>query len=388
MDAIGLPLAHCADQTLARLAAATGSSALAKLDGATLLGERAMLGGMTIPGRTSAGGGCRLFDAMGDTIAFNLSRPADRELLPALFETDDLDVSDDEAIAARIARSDAAALVARGRSMGLAIASEREALLRHGTGLGPLKACVELVTGTNAVDRASRAPRVLDLSALWAGPLAGHLLWLAGAEVVKVESRTRPDAMRDGNNTFHALLNQGKTPVALDFRDAGDRQALLSLITSSDIVIEAARPRALAQLGIDAAQLVRATPGLVWVSITAHGAAGEAANWIGFGDDCSVAAGLSASLRAATGRTGFVGDAIADPLTGLFAALVAWEAWRSRRGGRFGLAMSQVVAQCLAAARERDPVGLESSLIAWGASVGQSFPTVNRRPIVPAHQAM
>jgi len=203
---------------------------------------------------------------------------------------------------------------------------------------------------------------------------------------VKVESRTRPDAMREGNNTFYALLNQGKASVVLDFTDTNDRQALLSLIGSADVVIEAARPRALAQLGIDAAQIVRTTPGLVWVTITGHGAVGEAANWVGFGDDCSVSGGLSAALSATTGRTGFVGDAIADPLTGMLAALVAWEAWMSRRGGRFGLAMSHVVARCLAMAREQDPAVLHSTLMAWSAAAGKPFPTVSRRPIgaVPA----
>jgi crotonobetainyl-CoA:carnitine CoA-transferase CaiB-like acyl-CoA transferase len=192
--------------------------------------------------------------------------------------------------------------------------------------------------------------------------------------------------MRDGNNTFYALLNQGKASVVLDFGNANDRQALLSLIAASDIVIEAARPRALAQLGIDAARIVRTTPGLVWVTITAHGALGEAANWVGFGDDCGVAGGLSAALRAASGRTGFVGDAIADPLTGVLAALTAWEAWRSRHGGRLGLAMSQVVARCLSAAREHDPAALHATLTAWGAAAGKPFPTVSRRPIgaVPA----
>ena len=401
MSATGFPLATCADQTITKLATATGSNALAKLDGATLLGERAMLGGMMIPGRTSAGGGCRLFAAVGDTIALNLARPADRELLPALFETDDLNTEDHEAIAARIARSDAAALVARGRSMGLAIAAAHETLV---SGAG---ACVELVTGIAAVGAAAvgpaavglaaagsaavasarrHAPRVVDLSALWAGPLAAHLLWLAGADVVKVESRTRPDAMREGNSTFYALLNQGKASVVLDFGDANDRNALVSLIAASDIVIEAARPRALAQLGIDAAQIVRTTPGLVWLTITGHGAVGEAANWVGFGDDCGVSGGLTAALRAASGRTGFVGDAIADPLTGMLAALVAWDAWMSRQGGRFGLAMSHVVAQCLATAREQDPAALHATLTAWSAAVGKPFPTVSRRPIgaVPA----
>jgi hypothetical protein len=374
MSATGIPLASCADQTLARLAAATNSAAIAKLEGQTLLGERAMLGGMAIPGRTSAGGGCRLFDAVDDTIALNLARAVDRELLPALFETDELNCQDDEAIADRIARSEATVLVLRGRSMGLAIASVHEA------SAPATDACVEMVAGSAALKLARDAPRVVDLSGLWAGPLAAHLLWLAGADVVKVESRTRPDGMR-ANEDFYALLNQGKASVALDFADANDRQRLLSLIAASDIVIEAARPRALAQLGIDAAQIVRTTPGLVWLTITGHGAVGEAANWVGFGDDCAVSGGLSAALNAACGQTGFVGDAIADPLTGLCAALVAWEAWAARRGGRFGLSMSQVVAESLATAARQDTGALNSALTAWSAAAGQPFPTVDRRPI-------
>ena len=112
-----IPLAGCADQILARLAAATNSPAIEQIDGATVLGERAMLGGMTIPGRTSAGGGCRMFDAMDDTVALNLARPADRELLPALFETSTLDCRDDAGIAAAIAAHEATTLVERGRSI-------------------------------------------------------------------------------------------------------------------------------------------------------------------------------------------------------------------------------------------------------------------------------
>lgn len=220
---------------------------------------------------------------------------------------------------------------------------------------------------------------MLDLSALWAGPLAAHLLWLAGAEVLKVESRTRPDAMRAGEPDFYALLNQGKASVVLDFKDAADRDALILLIKASDIIIEAARPRALLQLGIDAAEILRTTPGLLWVSITAHGSKGEAANWVGFGDDCGVAGGLSAQLRAATGRTGFVGDAIADPLTGIFAALSAWTAWKSGQHGRLELAMRDVIAYCIGRERAADPAVFESSLKSWAARVGKPFPEVPRR---------
>ena len=372
---MSFPLAGFADRTIARLAAATGARSIAALEGATLLCERAMLGGMLIPGRTSAGGGCRLFDAVGDIVAINLARPADRELLPALFETDALDPHDHEAIADRIAHSDAAALVRRGRSMGLAIASLREALP------SPATPCIELTAGRPATATRGKSPRVLDLSSLWAGPLAAHLLWLAGAEVVKVESRTRPDSGRSGDERFYALLNQGKASVVLSFTDATDRRALLSIIASADIVIESARPRALLQLGIDAAQLVRSTPGLVWLSITGHGAEGEAGEWVGFGDDCGVAGGVSAALRTASGATGFVGDAIADPLTGMEAALVAWNAWTSRRGGRFALAMSHVVARAVAESRIDDPAQWEATLRAWSAAVGEPFPAVRQRPI-------
>jgi hypothetical protein len=384
-----IPLATCADQALSALAKATGSKAVGSLDGATLLCERAMRAGMRIPERVSAGGGCRLIDAIGDTIALNLARASDREMLPALFGTDELDTKDEAAIVARIARIDARTLVARGRSMGLAIAAEHERLpeppavaalpfqLSHSLGT----AWVELASGCHVSTPARSRPRVIDLSALWAGPLAAHLLWLAGAEVVKVESRSRPDAMRDSESDFYALLNQGKASVALNLADGSDRQALLSLIAASDIVIESARPRALAQMGVDAVQMVRTTPGLVWISITAHGAEGEAAGWVGFGDDCAVAGGLSAALRTAAGRTGFVGDAIADPLTGIFAALAAWHTWNSRQGARVGLAMSRLVARCLAAASDKDPTALRSCLVAWSRAAGKPFPSVTRRAI-------
>jgi hypothetical protein len=375
MDAIEIPLACCADEIIRGLANATGSTALASLTGTTLLGERAMLSGMTIPDRISAGGGCRLFDARDDVIALNLARSADRELLPALFEVDALDTNDDGVLARHIAQHTARSLVTRGRSLGLAIAAEHENLI------SAANPCIHLAAGCpTTVERRDR-PRVIDLSALWAGPLASHLLWLAGAEVIKVEHRTRRDSMRAGDSQFYALLNQGKASVVLDFADTNDRRALHSLIARSDIVIEASRPRALLQLGFDAAEIARTTPGLVWITITGHGATDAAAGWVGFGDDCGVAAGLSATLRAVTGFAGFVGDAIADPLTGIFAASAAWDAWTSRRGGRFGLALSQVAAHCLVRCNDRDPQVLRKQMMEWRAHVGELFPQVRRRSI-------
>jgi hypothetical protein len=103
---------------------------------------------------------------------------------------------------------------------------------------------------------------VLDLSSLWAGPLCAHLLGLAGARVVKLESASRPDGARAGSAAFFDLLNAGKASVALDLSSRAGRDSLRRLIASSDIVIESARPRALRQLGIEAEALVAEVPGL------------------------------------------------------------------------------------------------------------------------------
>jgi hypothetical protein len=69
------------------------------------------------------------------------------------------------------------------------------------------------------------------------------------------------------------------------------------------------------RLGIDVAAIVAG--GTSWMSVTAYGRDGDGANRIGFGDDVAVAAGLAIAGEPPL----FVGDAIADPITGLYAAV-------------------------------------------------------------------
>jgi hypothetical protein len=389
-----IPLAGWADRQIAALAEATGAPALRDLSGATLLGERASLNRFLVPGAVSAGGGCRLLRARDGWIALNLARPDDGALLPALFAEDGLDGADDTAIAACVANAENLPLVARGREMGMAIAAldeppsgpawqmEMESFppVRVERSRDTVRQRFSTSLEANGSDKKhSSQPLIVDLSALWAGPLAAHLLWLAGAEVVKVESAARPDSMREGDPRLFALVNQGKASVALDFRRDADRRALVALLSRADMVIEAARPRALLQLGIDADRIVRANPGLVWMTITGHGAAGNAADWVGFGDDCGVAGGLSAALLAASGLVGFVGDAIADPLTGILTARLAWERWRSGAGARIILSMSGTVASAIADERMRDSQAFDDRLRVWAAAEGAPFPSVPAR---------
>jgi len=84
---------------------------------------------------------------------------------------------------------------------------------------------------------------IVDLSAIWAGPLAGHLLWLTGAQVIKVESYKRPDMIRSSDPQTFEIINQGKDCIAVDLTNEAQRDALVALIRKADIVLEASRPR-------------------------------------------------------------------------------------------------------------------------------------------------
>ncbi|MBV1686861.1 CoA transferase [Novosphingobium sp. G106] len=320
-------------------------------------------------------GGSRLLPTRdGRWFALTLIRPIDREYLPALFLDDAIDVHDQDAIAQAVARFDGADLLERGRLLGLTVADADEV---------PVSAPVEvLATGSHRRRDFATLPLVVDLSAIWAGPLVGHLLWQAGAEVVKVESAGRPDLIRRDDPATFEIINQGKANAAIDLAREADRTALIALIRRADIVIESSRPRALRQLGIDADALVREVPGLVWLSVTGHGASGEAANWAGIGHDCGVAGGLARAMEQASGEIGYVGDALADPLTGIFAAIEGWRAYRNGQAQRLGFAMSAVTAQALAEERAYDAAALGAELRGWAAAVGMVFPHVPRRPML------
>src|SRR5262249_14558999 len=136
--------------------------------------------------------------------------------------------------------------------------------------------------------RGSESPVVMDLSSLWAGPLCAHLLGKTGARVVKVESTSRLDGARNGAKAVYNLLHMGHDSVTVDL--AADPALLRALLRAADVVIEASRPRALAQLGIDPLECV--ANGTVWVSLTGYGGVGDEALRIGFGDDVAAGAGL------------------------------------------------------------------------------------------------
>jgi hypothetical protein len=335
------PLATCARATLEAIGLVAGDAWSSDLDGPALLGERAAIFGLSRRGTISPGGSCRLLPASDGWIAVTLARTDDLRSIPAWLGEGE--IGDPwEFVARRVALRPAAEVIERARLLGLAAA----VVVDPPTVAPPW--CRVAARGGSVRRAPGDRPLVIDLSSLWAGPLCGHLLELAGARVVKLESTRRPDGARSGPPEFFALLNAGKSSVALDFGDRTDRQRLHRILERADIVVESARPRALAQLGVDADSWVRSVPGLTWVSVTGYGRREPGAAWTAFGDDAGVAAGLAAATGVAGGPPLFCGDAVADPLTGVHAALAALACWRGGGGYLLDLALGDVAAHVLA----------------------------------------
>jgi crotonobetainyl-CoA:carnitine CoA-transferase CaiB-like acyl-CoA transferase len=331
-------LSAAADGALGALGALAQSVSLKAMRGSALLGARVRLNRLQRQGATSPGGSCKLLHTADGMVAVNLPRQSDWDLAPAWLEQS---ASSWPELAARLLSMRSETALARARLLGLAV--------------GPADVAPPTTPWFKAARLGVARPRpspstplVIDLSSLWAGPLCGDLLGRLGARVVKVESVRRPDGARTGDADFYAMLNGAKASIGLDFADRNDLALLERLIRMADIVIESARPRALRQLGLDAETLVRDTPGLTWIALSAYGRDEPEANWVGFGDDCGAAGGLSRLMQEVSGQAIFCGDAIADPLAGIHAALVAWSSWKRGGGVLNAIALRDVVASVVA----------------------------------------
>ncbi|WNG87966.1 CoA transferase [Mycobacterium sp. ITM-2016-00317] len=305
------------------------------LDAGELLGGRAVLLGLQAADRISAGGATRLLDARDGWCALTLARSDDVAAVPALAQADTVGDDPWPVVARCVHELGVEGFAERARMLGLPVGVLGET---------PSAAAVHRRIGPAARAPAMSGLLVADLSAMWAGPLCGRLLGQAGATVVKVESATRPDGTRQGPQAFFDWVNTGKLSYRADFAQPGGLHRLLS---AADVVIESSRPAALQRRGLGPQQ-VPGRPGRTWLRITGHGTEDGRADWVAFGDDAAVSGGLVSGTAEAPR---FCGDAIADPLTGLHAALAVLQS-QARGGGELvELSMSAVAANYAALPR-------------------------------------
>jgi crotonobetainyl-CoA:carnitine CoA-transferase CaiB-like acyl-CoA transferase len=199
---------------------------------------------------------------------------------------------------------------------------------------------------------------VLDLTRVLSGPYCTMLLGDMGARVIKIEQPRKGDDTRHwgppflgGESTYFLSINRNKESVTLDFKTPEGRDILASLLERSDIVVENFRPGTLAKLGLDYAAIAPAHPRLIYCSIAGFGQTGPRRLEPGYDAVMQAEGGLMSITGAAGGPPYRLGVAIADIVTGMFAAqgiafaLFARE--RTGRGQHVDIAMLDSVAALL-----------------------------------------
>lgn len=279
---------------------------------------------LAAPGRRSANSHCRIIETHDGWLAVNLPREDDRLSVPAWIGSE-VGAVPWQAITDQARSCSTADLLEQAVLLHLPVAQIGETVLRKAT---PLRSVAK---------PRRRAPTAVDLSALWAGPFCAGLLADAGIDVTRIESATRPDPTARTSPELDNRINGRKRRVAM----AVDDPALFALIARTDVLITSGRPHALARFGLSPDRLFAANPDLIWVAITAHGWDGRNGIRVGFGDDCAAAGGL---VSWTDGPPRFIGDALADPLTGLLAATFALDALGNDEAGLIDASLAQSAA--------------------------------------------
>lgn len=156
--------------------------------------------------------------------------------------------------------------------------------------------------------------RVLDLTALWAGPFATALLADHGAEVIKIDPDCRPDGFGERPNLYTAL-NRNKEIYSLDLRVGSDRARFEQVVQWADVLISSFSRRVLPNLGFDAEALHRLNPRLRTVAIVGFPSDSPQSEWLAYGTGIHAMSGLGLIGEAARATP----IAYPDPLTSYLA---------------------------------------------------------------------
>jgi len=140
--------------------------------------------------------------------------------------------------------------------------------------------------------------RVLDLTRVWAGPLATRILGDFGAEVIKISDPRVPLDRRGGTNN---KLNRNKPSLALRLDQEEGREIFLELVAASDLVVENFRPRVMRNFGLTYEDLRRARPDIVMCSMSGFGATGAYRDYPAFGPSVEAMTGLPSMMGYAGG---------------------------------------------------------------------------------------
>jgi crotonobetainyl-CoA:carnitine CoA-transferase CaiB-like acyl-CoA transferase len=243
--------------------------------------------------------------------------------------------------------------------------------------------------------------RVIDLSSFLPGPFLTMALADHGAEVIKVEEPREGDPGRhiglaDGGATvFFRNLNRGKKSVVLDLKVPEQKELLLELADTADVMLETFRPGVAARLGIGAEVVRQRNPKIVYCSISAFGQVGAYAARPAHDLALQAISGSQSLTVGSDGQPAMTAIPIADQLSalhGLSAILMAlWRRERTGRGDVIDIAMhdamlaasANIVGPTFAENRQPEPKDERNT---GGAAFYQIYRTRDERHLVLAGQ--
>lgn len=207
--------------------------------------------------------------------------------------------------------------------------------------------------------------RVVDCTAWWAGPVATAALAGLGADVIKVESVTRPDNMRfastrrpthdrwwEWSPIFHAA-NAGKRGVTFDLSRPEGAEMFAHLLQTADVLVENFTPRVMEQFGFDWERVHALNDQLIMVRMPAFGLDGPWRDRTGFAQTMECLTGMSWLTGFPDGPPVLVRGAC-DPLAGMHAVIATMLALMERDQGSGGtLVEAAMVESVLNAAAEQ-----------------------------------
>ena len=199
---------------------------------------------------------------------------------------------------------------------------------------------VRPVTGAMPLLPALDGIRVVDVSTIFAGPLAATLMADAGADVIKVE-HPRGDPLRthghmkNGHGLMWKQVNRNKRCITLDLSAARGQEVLRDLVRRADVLVENFRPGVMERWGLGYEALTAVAPGLVMLRMTGFGQFGPYAGRPGFGTLAESMSGFAAMTGEPEGPPTLPPFGLADSIAGITGAFAVMTALHARaRDGR------------------------------------------------------
>ncbi len=202
--------------------------------------------------------------------------------------------------------------------------------------------------------------RVLDLSRVLAGPYCTQMLGDLGADIIKIEKPFAGDDTRtwgppflkdqNGNDTnesaYYLSINRNKKSVAVDIAHEEGQKIILSLLETSDVLIENFKADGLKKYGLDYETLHKKFPRLIYCSITGYGQSGPLAHEPGYDLVAQAMGGMMASTGERNGAPMKSGVAVSDIITGLHAGIGLLAALHHRTATGLGQHVDVALLDC------------------------------------------